>query len=199
MARKRKPGHRERNGRLSRKQADVAQRQATAWDAQERDSLSVALEARQRLYGLSEQEARGQEGGTFIGRLLIAHRRAKDEAVGITQIQYDALVTWETSARASLAALYGPMQDGAFDPNRVQGRGMGQDDAYAARIVAKHAEAKKAVQERQNELRGRGALLAALYECVQRDRAHFHLVGDLRQAANALVRHYGLEARRAAA
>jgi len=117
---------------------------------------------------------------------------------GITRTQYEALCAWEESARQNSMVIAGPKGDAAMDPNRVQGRGGDEVDGVAARIRARHAAAERAVQAKQNELRGMANLFAALYECVQRDREHFHLLGDLRAAANALARHYGLEDRRAA-
>ena len=190
MGRKRKSGKREPNGKLSRKPADVASRRKVAWDQLAQEAVSVALEARQRLFGLSEDDARNQQAGTFIGRLCMGKQ--------LSVAQYEALCTWEASARANSAISAGPMSDAAFDPNRVSGRAGESNEAYQARVVAHHRRAHKAVQDRQDELHGRGALFAALYECVQRDREFYHLVGDLREAANALARHYGLENRRAA-
>jgi len=175
MGRKRKPGKREPNGKLSRKPTDVARRNKAAWGAVAQDNVSVALEARQRLFGLSEDDARGQHGGTFIGRLCIAKE--------ITQGQYEALCRWEVSARANSSVIGGPMSDTAFDPNRVSGRAGDPSDAYQDRIRTQHREAEAVLQAGQ---------FAVLYECVQRDRENYRLVGYLRDAANALARHYGI-------
>lgn len=184
MGRRRKPGKREPNGKLSRKSADAASRRKVAWDQLAKDNVSVALEARQRLFKLSEDDARSQHAGTFIGRLCIGKV--------ISRTQYEALCAWEESARANATVIAGPMSDAAFDPNRVSGRAGDGDDAYQSRVRAKHLKAEAAVQNRQNELRSNATLFAALYECVQRDREVRHLVGDLIDAADALARHYGL-------
>jgi len=194
MGRKKKPGKREPNGKLSRKPADVANRRKVAWDMQAQEAIAPVLEARQRLFGLSADEARDQRAGSFIGRLCLMGVKGE----GITRTQYEALCAWEESARQNSMVIAGPKGDAAMDPNRVQGRGGDEVDGVAARIRARHAAAERAVQAKQNELRGMANLFAALYECVQRDREHFHLLGDLRAAANALARHYGLEDRRAA-
>lgn len=191
MSRKRKPGNRERNGKLSRRKADVANRRKVAWDMQAQEAIAPVLEARQRLFGLTPDEARDQRAGSFIGRLCLSGT--------ITRTQYEALCAWEDSARQNSMVIAGPKGDAAMDPNRVQGRGGDEIDGVSARIRQRHMAAVKAVQDKQLELRGTANLFAALYECVQRDREHHHLLGDLRAAANALARHYGLEARRAAA
>jgi len=196
MGRKKKSGKREPNGKLSRKPADVANRRKVAWDMQAQEAIAPVLEARQRLFGLSADEARDQRAGSFIGRLCLMG--VKDETEGITLTQYEALCAWENSAKANSMVISGPKSDAAFDPNRVAGRAAELGEKFANRIRAQHHRAEVAVQAKQNELRGTANLFSALYECVQRDREHFHLLGDLRAAANALARHYGLEDRRAA-
>lgn len=190
MGRKRKIGAREKSGKLSRNPAEVEKRRKLAWDATQQDAVSVALEARQRLFGYSEENARDQKAGSFIGRLCIAK--------ALNRSQYEALVMWEESARLNRMVSGGPTGDSAQDPNRVVGRAGEENIQRSAAIRQRHRAAELAVQERQNELRGSGMLFAALYECVERDREHYHLVGDVRHAANALIRHYGLGMEKAA-
>lgn len=194
MGRKRKSGKRYANGRLSRNPKDVAERRKEAFDMQAQEAMALAIDARQRLFGLSREEARDQRAGTFIGRLCLLSERGG----GITQLQYDALCAWEESARENSMVISGPKDDAAFDLNRVHGRAGDEDGGQSIRVRARHRAAELAIMDKQAELRGTVNLFAALYECVQRDREHFHLLGDLRVAANALARHYGLEDRRAA-
>lgn len=151
--------------------------------------MGVVLQARQRLHGLSGPIARDQLAGSFIGRLCLNNK----DGTGITRIQYEALSRWEESFRANAACVGGPKGDSAQDPNRIAGRTTGEDEDRDARIMAAHSKARLAVQDRQNQLGLRANLFAALYECVQRDQELYHMVGDLREAANALARHYGLE------
>lgn len=180
---------RTKSGRISRAKANKDAERRAAWDKQERDTMGVVLEARARIFGLSGPVARDQMAGSFIGRLCLGNK----DGNGLSRAQYEALLKWEESARSSAACLAGPKGDTAQDPNHVAGRSALHDDARDARTIAKHEEARKAVQTRQNELGLQAALFAALYECVQRDREVYHMVGSLREAANALVRHYGLE------
>jgi hypothetical protein len=105
---------------------------------------------------------------------------------------------WEESARLNRMISGGPTGDSAQDPNRVAGRAGEENVQRSTAIRQRYRSAQIAVQDRQNELRGAGMLFAALYECVERDREHTHLVGDLINAANALIRHYGLGMERAA-
>ena len=105
---------------------------------------------------------------------------------------------WEESARLNRMIGGGPTGDSAQDPNRVAGRAGEENIQRSAAIRQRHRSAELAVQEKQNQLRGTAVLFAALYECVERDRGHYHLVGDVRHAANALARHYGLGMEKAA-
>lgn len=179
------PEKREPNGRLTRKAPDKKKRKQSAFDKAQDETIAVARDARQRLFGLSKDDARSQEGGTFIGRLCVQGRGGE----GISVPQFEALCRWEELAAQHRAVICAPPGDSALDPNKVSGRGGSVRTGYAAKVEEDYRKAHDAVQEAQNQLAGRGMLFAALYECVERDREFPHLVGDLRHAANALIRH----------
>ena len=183
------PEKREPNGRLSRKPPEKKKRQESAFDRAQEETIAVARDARQRLFNLTKDDARSQDGGTFIGRLCV-QGRGSNGMEGITTSQYEALCRWEELAAQHRGVIAAPRGDCAFDPNKVSGRGSGVGNGYAAKVEEDYRKAHRAVQDAQDELRGRGVLFAALYECVERDREFFHLVGDLRHAANALIRHF---------
>lgn len=190
MGRKLKRGVlRTKSGRISRAKSSQEADRKAAWDKAERDAMGVVLDARERQHGLTGAAARDQLAGSFIGRLCLSGRAGD----GITRVQYDALVRWEEIARAHAAIIQGPMGDIASDPNRVGGISNADDERYALRIAAQYRGACAAIQERQNQIGLAGNLFGALYACVQRDRELHHLVGELREAANALARHYGME------
>ena len=195
MGRKLKRGVlRTKSGRISRaKSAQDAERKAS-FDRAERDTMGVVLEARERLYGLTGASARDQLAGSFIGRLCLSGGKGE----GISRTQYDALVRWEEIARAYVAIMQGPMGDTAADPNRVGGISNADDERYARRVTAQYRAACKAVQDRQNELGLAVNLFGALDACVRRGAELHYLVGALREAANVLARHYGMEAQVAA-
>lgn len=178
MARPRKyhKAKRTASGRLSRAVGEVAQRTAQ----EEREAMEVAVAYRQNVWHIPAREVTNQKAGSFIGRLRLANQ--------ITETQYDALQAYEEAARANRAITPGPKGDTAFDPNRVPGISWGENEARDERIRARYRMLCEAVQERQNELRQRGNLFAALYECVQQDKAWEYMVGDLREAANAIAR-----------
>lgn len=190
--RKRKAGKRENNGRLSRKAVDVAARIDMAnadLDRAERATVSVGLEARVRMFGVDPRHARDQMAGSFIGRLCLQRV--------ITRRQYDAAMQWlEDSMRYSIAVA-APHAPGAVDLNRTHGRASDyENEAVTRHAVAVYEAAREAVQNLQNELRGTANLWAALDYIVRRDEEVYHMVGDFRLVANALVRHYRMDGQR---
>lgn len=187
--RRRKSGKREPGGKLSRKPADVAARANDAYDRAERDALSVGIEARLRVHGVAPGSAIDPMAGSFIGRLCLQRV--------ITSQQYDAAMRWLEDSRLYSIAVGAPHAPGAVDPNRTHGRESGYENvARTLHITARHDAAREAVQELQNELRGTANLWAALNYIVRRDEELYHMVGDFRLVANALVRHYKLDGQR---
>lgn len=185
-------GKRERNGQLSRKQVDRTARVLDGLDADQRDTLAVGIEARVRVHGVEPRHSRDQMAGSFIGRLCITG--------DVSRVQYDAAMTWQEDAHNYSIALRSPRQPGAVDLNRTQGTSTDHENvAFVARAKARYEAAARAVQEKQNELRGQGALFAALHHVVIRDLELMHMVPDCRVALNALAKHYGLESRSRAA
>ena len=193
MPKRKPPSKREPNGRKSRRIASITvevDNRKVSWTKEDQDMVSVAIEARQRLFGLSVDKSRDQKAGSFIGRLCIGKE--------LSVPQYEALCMWEESARQYRIIMAGPKGDSAQDPNRVAGRNGHENEKRSMEITKRHRAAERAIQDKQFELRNRANLWGALDVCVTRDRDVFNLVGDLREAANALVRHYGIEARAAA-
>jgi len=193
MPKRKPPSKREPNGRKSRRIASITvevDNRKVSWTKEDQDMVSVAIEARQRLFGLSVDKSRDQKAGSFIGRLCIGKE--------LSVPQYEALCMWEESCRQYRIIMAGPKGDSAQDPNRVAGRNGHENEKRSMEITKRHRAAERAIQDKQFELRNRANLWGALDVCVTRDRDVFNLVGDLREAANALVRHYGIEARAAA-
>lgn len=173
------------NGRLSRKPADVTKRLAGVLDADERETLRPGVEARIRLHGLAPEVSRDQRAGSFVGRLCMSGE--------ISVVQYEAAMAFLEDHRNNLIAIHAPRDPSGVDLNRVQGgTAKAENVEFYRRATARWRAAVDAVQERQNELRGQGAIYAALDTCITRDAECHHLVGWLREGLNALVRHYGL-------
>jgi len=182
---KRKSGLREPNGRLSRKAGEVAKREWDGLDAVERDALSTGLEARQRVHAVPMKMLRDQMAGSFVGRLTLGKE--------MTRQQYDAAMSYLEDYHNNLRAIQAPRQPGAIDLNATKGgSGDYENVRFYREATSRWRAAQAAVQERQNELRGAGVLIAALDYLVIRDMEFHHLVGSLREALNALARHYRL-------
>lgn len=178
-------GNRESNGRLSRKPADLMTRVNGALEVDERETLRPGVEARMRLHGLEPEVSRDQRAGSFIGRLCMGGE--------IDTRQYEAAQMYLEDHRNNLMAIRAPRDPSGVDLNRVHGGSVdGENVEFYRRATTRWRDALKAVQERQNELRGGGALIAALDTCLVRDAECHHMVGWLREGLNALARHYGV-------
>lgn len=181
----RKEGKRMANGRLSRKPADVMQRLASQLAADERETLRQGIEARVRLHGVAPEASRDQKAGCFVGRLCMGGE------ISITQ--YEAAMAFLEDHRNNLIAIQAPRDPSGVDLNRVQGgSAQAENVEFYRRATTRWRSAVAAIQGRQNELRGAGALYAAMETCIIKDAECHHLVGWLREGLNALVRHYGL-------
>lgn len=192
MARPRKyhKAKRSKSGRLSQAHADVAARTAEQSAREMQDTMCIAIDYRQRVLAVPASEVRNQKAGSFAGRLCLSG--------AITETQYEALMVYHEAVRDYHAAIDCPKGDIAFDPNRVPGFAGADREAWALRAIARYRQLSDAVQDRQNELRGTANLFAALYECVQRDQPWERMVGDLREAANAIARRLRMMEKQAA-
>lgn len=184
--RKRKTGvKREPNGKISRRKADVTERFARELDQAERDMLRPGLEARVKIHGVKPEDSRSQMAGSFVGRLCISGE--------LSQAQYEAAMTFLEDQRNNAIAIQAPRDMAGIDLNRVQGGSVSLESVdFYKRATTRWRNAVAAIQDRQNELRGQGAIYAALETCVLRDAQAVHMVGWLREGLNALVRHYGI-------
>lgn len=174
-------GKREKNGRLSRKPVDIMAKLNRKLDKDKREAMRPAVEARVRQFGYDPQTALDQMAGSFVGRLCMAEK--------ITAQQHEAARMYLHDYRAMTFAVSGPQQSGAVNMDAKRGLGVENVDATVKAMAAWDAVIK-AVQARQNELRGTGALIAALDHCVLRDGDFPHMLDWLRQGLDALAAHY---------
>lgn len=187
---KKAAGKREINGRLSRDPEDRKAREIAAIDAEAWDAMHVAVMARVRVHGVPLERAKGQNAGSFVGRL-------RDEQQ-LSDAQLDAAQTYLVERAAYRRAISAPPDIDAVDLNRVKGRASAENGERSQRDRARYEATLKAVQDAQNALHGTATLFAALDFCLVRDMPLRHLVGDLRLALNALAKHYGLIGAKAA-
>lgn len=176
---------REANGRLSRRKDDVMDRVNGALEREERETLRPGIEARVRVHGVEAKDSRDPKAGCFVGRLCISRE--------LTQRQFEAAMLFLEDHRNNAIAIAAPRDPSGVDLNRVQGGSLaGESVEWYRKCTQRWKTACTVIQERQNELRGAGAIYAALETCVLRDAEAHHLVGWLREGLNALARHYRL-------
>lgn len=187
-----KTAKRTASGRLSRAKADVMDRVKDRMERDERETLRPGIEARIRVHNVPPEHSRDQRAGCFVGRLCMAKT--------ISPRQYEAAMAFLEDHRNNAIAIRAPRDPSGVDLNRVHGNSVTEENvAFYKRATKRWRDAQAAIQERQNELRGQGAIYAALYTCVIRDTEAHHMVGWLREGLNALAKYYGIGDKRRAA
>lgn len=177
--RKRKSGKREPNGKLSRRTEHKQERRRV----DEQVMMSVAKDARVRLWGVSYDLAGTAHAGSVVGRLVLMDRLTQEQADVAQHVQG----IYERYRRAIDA----PPRPGAVDLNRVHGLGTGNDMSPEQCAVARKAWADvQTILLEANMFNRASNLFAAMDYLVLRDEYHPHMVGDLRLALNALGRYY---------
>lgn len=146
-----------------------------------------AILLRMKMFGLSEKDARDQKAATFIGRLNLTDKKAL-----ISNAQYDAAIEFLAVYDKYKRAISAP--DGTKQSGGVGGGEETEDYArWCQSAKARYDAAIEAVRAEQGLHENRGAnLYAALDYIVCRDEQHWHMVGDVRLALNALAHHFGL-------
>lgn len=137
----------------------------------------LAKTKRATMYGVSIEAAADQINGTVIGRL-----RTNGE---ISEPQHNALQRHFEMTERYFSSI------GAPDSLRSKGGGSAMsipDDEAEEKLAAKWKAARDKIIEEQKTHRGN--LLAALQFMVMKDEFFEHMLGDLRVAANVLVRYY---------
>lgn len=132
-----------------------------------------------RVFGLTEADARRQEGGTVIGRML--------QRGDITIDQHRAGERYSEVCNANSRALGASPATGHPPP---EGNGDGDYAEFCANARRAHDSMMAALQALCQEQRSQNPI-AALDIFIVRDIHHGMMVGDLRLALNCLHRHFG--------
>jgi len=190
LARKRKRGHREPNGRLSRRREHVAQRQTEI----EREARSVVIDARMRIFGMTREQAEMSTAGFALGRALDATSRLA-RGRQITPHQMAAADAYYDDYRLYRRHVLGVHVPGDRMPPMPDS--VDSYDETTERAKRRWHAAQEAVERACQEM-GTRLPAMALENIVIRDIDMPRLYGDLRVALNHLVRHYLIGKRRAA-
>ncbi len=178
--RKRKPGKREPNGKLSRKAAHVQQRRTTDEEA----AMSVAKEARVRVHDVAPEHAGTDLAATVVGRLYLAGE-LEPEQMNAARLLADTYASYQRavdSPRPPKAVNIGGAS-GALPPD--------VSPEAATRARSAWGTITGVLQAANNVHRG-ATLYAACDYIVLRDEHHPHMNGDLRLGLNAIAQAYGL-------
>ena len=177
--RKRKVGvKREASGRVQRQSVEN----------KARDEMQTAIEYRQKVFGVSAADAKDQKAATLLGRMCLTG--------SISDAQWQAGEDWLKLLSAYHAAINAPR---GFSTHTI-GTSTMSDEEHARRCAAakkRMDDANKAVQGHapMEEAKERFiALRTVIVEEMPADRMN----GALRTALNGLVKHFGLEAKKAA-
>lgn len=179
--RKRKPGVKRINGRISQRKEDVAMRKQET----EADVTQTAREARTRVFGVDSLDTMNPDTATVVGRL----KRAKVINAG----QLKAAYRYEACAMAYRSAIDAPSVRG--DASLGGGSApeyLGNEVERYQRAIARYNGAMRAVLDENGLHKHRGSNFpAALDTIVMRDVDVIHMHGDLRLALNALSHFFG--------
>lgn len=185
---------RQPNGQPLRNREEDAKREAMrrdGLDKEQQDTIAVAIEARQRVFGLPAPISRDQMAGSAVGRYCL-------QGI-ITRTQYDAAVLYLADCEAYSHAIGTPGIPRAVDLNRIGGKDNHENVTKARAAMVRYDAMVKAVRAKQTEIGNMGNLFGALDTVIRRDVQLEHLIGDLRIGLNALARHYGVDGGRVAA
>jgi hypothetical protein len=189
MARKRKTGTREPNGRLSRKPEDRKVRDKAEVKAADWDTMGTALLARHRVHKVDPMNLKDQKAGTAIGRYCLQGL--------VTEAQYDAAMTYLEERERYLQCIQAPRQPGAVDLNATRGQSVASENVSRTQQLRSSMRATEAaIMAKQIEVGNTGNLFGALHAVLIMDVQLDHLLGDLRTALNALIRRYRISAER---
>jgi len=163
---------REPNGRASRKR--------------EESPNKVALDARKKLHGLGDKDAKDPRCASVIG-ILCMNRE-------ISQAQYEAAVQYEKICSDLHYALSSPKQLQAIDYNRgVLGASSGSDNEKAKQDIIERYNNINSMLKHEQMTQRNNFLISALDHFILKDKDSRHALGDLRLALNALVRFYKIK------
>lgn len=137
---------------------------------------------------MDEKLARDQLSGSVVGRYALMGAQAG----GLSRAQADAAFIWLEDREAYSRAMQSPPDAAAVDLSHVPGKSHAENVERTRSAIKRHKDARDALQAAQNALGLRSNLWAAINLIVEQDRDLPHMIGDLREALNALGYHYGI-------
>jgi hypothetical protein len=176
LGRKRKIGvKRQPNGQPSR-----------VSDETERKAMEVVMQARQRIYGLTEEAAKRPESGSWIGRAYLSG----DVTVSVSRNQLDAFTAFEQFMSAYRAVIKSPgrLRSGRSGASFLVGSDA-EYEAHCERVVSRYDDLKAKLQSVDHMHRQKSL---DLLDSVMRGYDVSRDIGALRLALNVVHRWAGL-------
>jgi hypothetical protein len=155
-------------------------------DETERKAMEVVMQARQRIYGLTEEAAKRPESGSWIGRAYLSG----DVTKSVSRNQMDAFTAFEQFMAAYRAVIKSPgrLRSGRSGASSLAG----SDDEYEAhckRVVARYDDLKAKLQSVDRMHRQKSL---DMLDDVMRGHEMTKHIGAIRLALNVVHRWAGL-------
>ena len=173
----RKKGGRSRNGMAPREHSGRIDRRWAA-DQRQKAAMETALEARQRIFGLSETQARDPLAGSTIGRMVLHGELSRDQ--GQMAVKYSEVINAYQRAICAPTGINEPRPDTS---------GGGDYEAFCERAKSRYDGMMMALRDLSMEQRS-AVVFKALDQFITQDNHIPMLVGDLRIGLNRLHRHF---------
>jgi len=154
---------------------------------------AVAINQRIRLWGASLENANHQEWSCPLGQWRMQAMVTKDDSQGLSAVQYEAIKAYIKARHLNRVAQgYGNEHPKSISGEMVSGSGgigFEYDDEEVFRRSRNYNGARSALLE----YAGRGVEYVRVVESLARDEnQHPHNLGTAREAANILVRYFGM-------
>jgi len=154
---------------------------------------AVAVNQRVKMWGASLENASDQQWACPLGQWRMQAKQARDDSQGLSAVQYEAIKRYVTVRHLNRVAQgYGTEHPKSISGEMVSGSGgigFEYDDDEVFRRMRDYNGARSALLE----YAGRGVEYVRVVEGLARDETqHPHKLGTAREAANILVRYFGM-------
>jgi hypothetical protein len=154
---------------------------------------STVVAQRVKMWGASLENASDQQWACPLGQWRMQAKQARDDSQGLSAVQYEAIKRYVTVRHLNRVAQgYGTEHPKSISGEMVSGSGgigFEYDDDEVFRRMRDYNGARSALLE----YAGRGVEYVRVVEGLARDETqHPHRLGTAREAANILVRYFGM-------
>jgi hypothetical protein len=154
---------------------------------------STVIAQRVKMWGATLDNASDQQWACPLGQWRMQAKQARDDSQGLSAVQYEAIKRYVTVRHLNRVAQgYGTEHPKSISGEMVSGSGgigFEYDDDEVFRRMREYNGARSALLE----YAGRGVEYVRVVEGLARDETqHPHSLGTAREAANILVRYFGM-------